>query len=291
MRRGLLCLALAGLLAPSSRADVVLTQGLLQATVQSSNGALSQVSYNGTEFYRNGLFVSDFGFQVGTNTGTFRVNDAYGRVGVPVTVSGTTTPTVTGTFNGVNFSRVYSLVAGTDVLRTSTSLTNTTGSAITIRLFDTFDPDQGTSLGLGASTVNDVYGLAGQTVARSTVSTGLSVVYGNVVPGPGVLGFGGGTSPFGLGISDGNSLNTFFTSPFDPNGASSDIGFAVAREFTLAAGASVSFRFDQAFGTTQANAEAALLAAAAPVPEPATIATFGLMAVGGLAARRRMRRA
>lgn len=291
---GTLALVAVALLATaqSARADILLSQGPLSVTIRSDNGAINNVLFSGAEFYRQGTFVSDFGFQVGTNTGTFSRNTANGVTGTPVTVAGTTTAVVTGivpgTAGNVAFTRTYSLVPGLNVLRTTTTLTNNGVASATIRAFDTADPDQGNGppLNQGFSTVNDVYSLGGFLVGRSTANgpSPFTVVFGP----DGVTGFGGGSSPFVLEIGNGPELNTFFSTPFDPNGANQDIGFGFGREVTLAAGGSSTIVFDQAFGTTQANAENAFLAAQA-VPEPTTMVLFGLCAVagGGFAWRRR----
>lgn len=269
-------------LAGYAQADPVLTNGNLTVTINGTpNGAFRTTVFSGTEFYRQGSFVSDFGYQVGSNTGTFSINTTTGSTGITTTVNPNTgtvsSVSVSGTFNGLNFTRTYTLVPGQNVLQTSTTFTNPTGSAATIRGFDTFDPDQGIPALSSFSTFNDRYNLSGYTVAAASDGNDLTVLYGSADNGN-VLGFGSGTSPFGLGIASGSDLNTFFGSPFDPNNALQDIGVGVGREFTVAAGGSFSYDFLQAFGNTRAEAEAAFLAAV--VPEPATMAMFGLCAAG-----------
>lgn len=279
MRTLVLALVCSGLVAGSAAAAPI-TQGALSANIDNTNGAISNVSFGGTEFYRQGTFVSDFGYQVGTNTGTFQRNTAGGSLGtgpVTVTAMNATTVVVTGASNGVAFTRTYSAVPGLDVLRTAVTLTNTTSGTITnFRAFEAFDPDQG--IPSTFSTLNDVFPLVGIPVSQASVGSGLTVVAGGL---GGITGFLNN-----LGIFSGGDLNSFFGGPLDPNGASGDIGFAFGFQQTLAPGQTVGYTFDQAFGTTPQNAQNAFVSAQ-QVPEPATLAAFGAMAAVGFGYTRR----
>ena len=282
-------MAVAGMFAlatPASAASFNLTNGTLSVTI-GDNGAIDTLTFTGIDFYNPGTPVSDIGLQVGTNTATFRLNTTTGGVAIP---GSSTNPTWTGTYAPLggtdNVTKTYSLVSGLNVLQVTTTLTNNTGSAITIRAFDTFDPDQGTPVGAGASTFNDIYLLGSGNVMRSTSNAGANsrtVVMGYSPE----EAFGGGSSSFGLGVSNGTELNACFATPFDPNGAFSDIGICIGAELTIAAGGSVTWTYYQAYGLTQAAAEAAFLAA---VPEPTTLLLFGL-GLAGAARRLRRRRA
>jgi hypothetical protein len=222
----------------------------------------------GGEFYRLGFFVSDFGFQMGTNTATFALNTTNGLEQIASTVtSNATAITVTGTYSGIAITRVYTLVAGTDVLRTTTTLTNTTGGAVDLRYFDTADPDHGGT----SSTTNDVYNLpTGAGNARVAQAIGFfdnRTVIAGTLDSQGVVGFLDGASG-GLGIQSGANLNAFFSNPIDPNGTLQDVGFAVALGTNIAAGASRTFVYDQSFGLTRNEAQLDFEIANVPRPAP-----------------------
>jgi len=173
-------------LGASSAQALTLDNGSLKLTINDGNGAINSVLFGGSEFYRQGTYVSNFGFQNGTDTSTFASNDAYGSAAVPVTVTGGSgSASVKGTFTGgganISFSRVYSLVPGLNVIRTITTFANK-GADTTLSAFDTFDPDQGLDKGSGFGTSNDVLTLATNEglakVGQATESGGLSVVIG-----------------------------------------------------------------------------------------------------------------
>ena len=264
-----------------------LTNGALTVNIRDDNGAIGSANRGG-EFYASGTFVSDFGFQVGTNTGTFVVNNAFGSEMIASTVVGTPSQiTVTGTYQGVNFTRVYEIVGGTDVLRTTTTLTNTTAAAVNLRYFDTADPDQG-----GFETFNDVFSLvtgAGTAnVAEARGSDNRTVVAGTL-DSQARVGFMVDGS---LGIGSGSQLNNFFSNPInDPNGGFSDIGFAVALETLLGAGGTRTYVYDQSFGLTSDEARGDFAAAnttVVPAPPGAVLAVIGAFGlIGGRSFRRR----
>ncbi len=278
----------------------VITNGALSVTVDNTNGAIGSggvsVTFAGADFYFPGTPVSNFGLQNGTDTSTFVSNGPTGLNNQPVTVVNTPSAiTVSGLYTGggasLLFDRVYSIVTGQDVLRISTTFLNS-GVSGTFGYFDTFDPDQGIDLGNGFGTYNDVFtlvtGAGPATVGQATELGGVTVVMGSLDPGTTVAS----GSPFG--IFDGSALNAFFSAPFDGNGTFDDSGTHVGRIFTVSAGGSFTFTYDQAFGTTPSAAQAAFVAAdpaaAQPVPEPSSLALCAVLGVAGAVKRIKRRR-
>ena len=142
MRKYFLTLA-ATLLAASSLNAAVMTNGSLVVDITNSNGAIDAVVFQGNDFYNPGSPVSDFGLQIGTDTGSFRFNTTTGVDGIGMAVTGSTATSVTasGTYLGqVNVTRVYELVAGLNVLKVTTTLDALVGVS-DLRLFDTADPE------------------------------------------------------------------------------------------------------------------------------------------------------
>ena len=81
MRKYFLTLA-ATLLAASSVNAAVMTNGSLVVDITNSNGAIDAVVFQGNDFYNPGSPVSDFGLQIGTDTGSFRFNTTTGFDGI-----------------------------------------------------------------------------------------------------------------------------------------------------------------------------------------------------------------
>ena len=199
---------------------------------------------------------------------------------------------VEGTYDGgganVAFIRSYSLVSGLSVLRITTDFTNN-GSDVTLSYFDTFDPDNGTDLGQGFATFNDVFSLAGGTVGQARIdSDGFThtVIAGSVDSRVTVASGG----PFS--ISNGLLLNNFFDSPVDGNDTLADEGMHIGLRTFLGSGQTTSFTYDLAFGLNPFAAQEAFIQAnsVSPVPEPSSLALFGIgacVAAGGAALRRR----
>ncbi len=240
-------LGAAGLLAsgtPLSAQTFPLADGTLVVHVREDNGAIHSTTFVGREFFRVGNFVSDWGLQVGADTGTFALNDADGAEGVPVTVTSSgAVVTATGTYTGggvnVAVERRYELVSGASALRIVTRLTNNGPSAVSLRGFDTFDPDQGNASGVGLETVNDVLDEAtpGGTV-RSGVAFSATEIpgfqYSFTLCAPTSHSVASG-SPFQ--IDSGGSLNSVLSTPFDGNGAFADQGTHQVYEVTIQPGA------------------------------------------------------
>ena len=265
----------------------VISNGSLTVDIRNDNGAINQVLFGGADFFNPGSSVSDFGFQVGTNTGTFRINRTNGSTGQAVSVSPSNV--VTGNYNAgganVNFARSYSLVSGLDVLRITTNFQNL-GGDLTLSYFDTFDPDQGVNFALGFGTFNDVFSLGGGTVGQARISSGLTVIAGSVDSRVTVAS----GNPFNIG--SGSALNDFFASSFDGNDSFADSGTHIGIRTFLGSGQTTSYTYDLAFGLSPLTAQEAFIQAnsIAPVPEPASLAVFGIGAcIAGFGAARRRR--
>jgi hypothetical protein len=281
-----------------ARASMISHNGLT-ATIDDSNGAFHSVQFGGTEFFRQGgSFVSDFGFQVFEDENTFAKNDAYGMTEIEpgsTTSLTTATPTVsldgqsvtvTGNYSAptpivgdltrtanVSFTRVYHLLPNAHIIRISTAITNV-GAHDTeaLRYFDTYDPDQGFSpFGLGNSTYNDVFKLAGVDVGQSRIDGIFAATHVTHTVLAGSLDSRSTVStgdPF-LAISDGNDLNYIFGQQFDDNDALGDFGIQIAMQTDLPAGATTNYTFDLVFGLTPGAAQDDFVNSNL-VPEPAT---------------------
>ncbi|WP_217312881.1 beta strand repeat-containing protein [Richelia sinica] len=229
--------------------------------IRNDNGAIQNLSFSGNEFYRLGTYFADWGLQAGTDTSSFSLFSTNG--GIPSGVSGLSVTNnasqvlVKGTYTGggtnIGFLRIYSLVTGQNAVLVETRLTNNGTLAAQLRIFDTFDPDQ-----LNNITINDTTTLiteAGTTnVAESSNSGGLSVVMGGLTNNATV-----GFQPSYLGIRSGSELNSFFTSPTDPNDSSYDGGLNIGTEQTIGANQSATYSYIQAYGTTLSAAESTFI--------------------------------
>ncbi len=278
---------LAGLSFTSSASAVTLSNGSLEVTIRDDNGAIDALIFDKESFFRSDFFnpgepVSDFGFQNGANPATFTRNTTTGITEQPVTVAKAgESVVVTGTYTGgsatVEFRRTYSLIDELYALLVKTDLVNN-GSAVELRYFDTFDPDQGIDQCHGFDTFNDIFTLdtaAGiATVGQATELGGLTVILGSLDTKATV------GADLGLSIQNGFELNNFLNTPSDPNGTFADVGIHIgSSNVLLAAGETASFEYIQGYGKSVADAQAEFKsAAAATVPEPSPL--LGLLAVG-----------
>lgn len=278
---------LAGLSCASSSAAVTLSNSSLEVTIRDDNGAIDTLIFDKQSFFHSDFFnpgepVSDFGFQNGANPATFTINTTAGITQQPVTVSQDgESVVVTGTYTGgdatVDFRRIYSLVDEFNALLVKTNLVNQ-GSAVELRYFDTFDPDQGIDQRHGFETFNDIFiletaaGLA--TVGQATELGGLTIIVGSL-DATATVG-----ADLGLSIHNGLELNSFLNHPSDPNGTFADVGIHIGgKNVLLAAGDTASFEYIQGYGKSVAAAQAEFKSAvAATVPEPSPL--LGLLAIG-----------
>lgn len=242
-----------------------LTNGTLTVVIREDNGAINNVTLGTVEFFRQGAFVSDWGLQVGSTTSTFAINNANGAEGIAVNVTGGNVASGTYAAGGVNVavSRTYSLVAGQNDLQIVNMLTNNGATPVTLRYFDTFDPDQGVSVASDYLTYNDKFALSGVSVAQARInlSGNQPTVVMGIVGVPSVVSAGGSY----FSITNGATLNNVQSTPADGNDALADVGLHLITDLTIAPGQTVSFTSLLAFGTTPAAAQAAF---SSDLPDP-----------------------
>jgi hypothetical protein len=257
----------------------IISDGGMAVTIGPNAGAIYGATYNGYEFFRIGTYVSDWGLQVGTDTTTFAVNTANDVAGIPVTVNG---PTVTGTYTagGVNIavSRTYQAVTGAQSLKITNTFINNGTASVTLRYFDTFDPDQGYGINGTYTTNNGVYTVNGHSAAQASVTSLtpqltclVSAFAGTVVNSAG--------SPY-FSIESGSALNSVYTSPANDNGVSGDYGLHSIAQQTILPGGTWTFPVILSFGSTIAAAQANFTAAFAAPPTVTTLAATGVSANG-----------
>lgn len=270
MRRVLLALVFL-VCGSAAQADLIISDGGLEVDVNSGNGAIASVKFGGIEYYRRGDFVSNYGFMLGTDPETHVTATAGGfstLTASAMIVGGTVE--VTGfidTDGLLAFTRTYSVIGG-DTLFVSTTFSNLTADAVEIRAYDTFDPDQGVDLVSDFRTVNDIDG--------SGVAHSIAGAFSVDLFGDGITTF----TPGALGIFSGDQLLDLLAAPYDPDGAFEDIGSAIMYVLSLDADTSVTYTHTQKFAGDFA-----------PVPEPASLAVFGLMIpMGAYVAKRRRNR-
>ncbi len=261
----LFCGFSAACLAIPSAADANdITNGALTVRIEGSRIKFAKLGDQ--EFFNKGTTpISDFGFQIGSDIGTFVIvnNDhgAQGTVGIAdasqssdgsvVTVSGRYIRSV-----DVGYVRTYSIVPGTNVLRVSTTYTNNIDAAInSLVVFDTFNPEQGATSDTANKLLPLQTGSGTAKVAQAAANegpAGLTVVAGTLDQEAHV-----GFHESLIGIRDGNDLNHIldhFSSPFDPDNGYANIGFSTVRIIPFDGAESHSFTVDLAFGDTPEEA-------------------------------------
>jgi hypothetical protein len=260
-------------------AQTTLSGNGLGVNLDDAGGNIGSLQYGG-EWYALGYYNSDWGLQTGTDTSTFVRNGTaggFGQTGPTTTLvsSSATSASYSGTYTtggaDVSFTRSYSILPSLPVLSVTMNFQNNGDSAITLRYFETYDPDAPD----GASpTYNGQLTLDGITAAQAVRDDGSAVVLGSI--NPAVIA---NASSFGFeGPLSGDDLNSMFTSGgANSGGALEDDSIDLGFQITLAAGATYSLVTDQAYGSTAVLAQSAFTSAQS-VPEPGT---WLMMLVGG----------
>jgi hypothetical protein len=272
----------------------VLAAGNLVVTLDNPGARIHSVLFQSNEVYRVGTYISDWGLQTGTNAATFVRNEANtGTTGQPMALRSAsgTSAFYTGLYSAgganVALGRNYTLVPGSDLLLTVQTFTNNAASSITLRCFDTFDPDWLTN---GLS----YYSMYAHRYTLVTNGTAIYMGRGILSPGSPVVILG--TADPGavlaacissyFGIQSSANLNLFFsTNGGDSGGALVDLTLDIGRELVLAPGASASFVFYHSISTNVTQAESAIVQAIAPYGPPIITAapTNQVVPVGGTA--------
>lgn len=273
----------------------VLTNGTLTVTLR-SNGAIDSAVFGKANFFKNGgQDISDFGLQNGTDISTFLVNDTNGGSQLSLVEAGFSYSGSHswGSNTDFDYLRSYSLIAGLNALRVTTTITNRGLASFTVSHFDTFDPDQGYGALLGPpspdafETYNDVFDLAGGRVGQASIDRNgshLTVLVGSF-DSRAVIASG---AP--LQIGDGSDLNGFFQAPTDANGLLDDEGTHIGFRQLLNVNQSTTFTYILAFGANPNDAQQVFTLASGPlasVPEPNSLAVFGAMGLSLLLLRRK----
>jgi hypothetical protein len=250
-------------------AYTVLARGNLAVTLDDGAARVYSLRFQGNEIYRVGFFLSDWGLQAGTNAATFvRNENNSGTTSQPMTLlsASPTSAAYRGTYTAggaanVTVNRIYSLLYGCDVLRTVQTFVNNGTSNLTLRCFDTFDPDWNLNGTNYYYMFADRYSLGTNGVAvqmgRGIMTNGPLVVILGTTDASALLA----ASYLGyFGIESSADLNTFFAmGGADSNGGIVDASLDIGREMVLGPGASASFIYYHSLATNVARAEGGIV--------------------------------
>ncbi|MGZ4974091.1 MAG: immunoglobulin domain-containing protein, partial [Limisphaerales bacterium] len=244
----------------------IISQNNTTVTIDNPSGRIYSVAFRGIELYRVGTYVSDWGLQTGTNSATFvRNENGSGSTGQPMieVSSNSTSAAFTGTYTagGANIAltRSYTLLPGTDLMRVSQTFQNNGTNTLTLRCFDTFDPDWSAggivSYGMAASRYTVTNNGVSIQIGRGILTNDSTTVLLATQDPAAVLA----ASATYFGILNSSSLNTLFaTGGTNSGGGIVDASLDIARQSVIAPGASVSFVYYHSIATSAVLAEAAV---------------------------------
>ncbi|MDB2331681.1 PEP-CTERM sorting domain-containing protein [Alteromonas sp.] len=292
----------------STSASAALISPNVELVVRGDNGAIDLFSgsvsgISGVDYFNLGAPVSDYGFAVLNSNGSisnFSNADTSGSINghsVGSVVESGDRVTVTGTYGSFGtFERTYSQVGSLDVFAINTSFTSMFNGLFTLLQYETFDPDQGSGIGRGTRTYNDVVEVTGvKNTDGSTLLASTSVDTARQNPF-----FLASTSAFATeagGVFEINSVARLLdvvNSPVDANDALADLGAhtIIKQDFLMGE----TFNWTTYIGTSAGGLADGLAVLAdgvttdqTEIPEPSSLAIIGL-GLAGLAVRRRIKK-
>jgi len=243
-----------------------LSNGALSVTFK-GHGGIEEVDFgnDGAGWYLPGVPVADTVLQQGfaVSNGTFSVarnsleswNGDVNSLQVCGTAS--TLRYVAETSWGLRFCRSWQLVAGLNVLRAVTTLTNTTSMPLDVLFADAYDPDpditgDGGNFGKLMDVISiSVLGSSRSAALATGTDSGQTVVMGSNQPA--VIVSSGGD----FDILQSQELVNFINNPVDAGGAFLNTGMQVGVKVTIQPSQSYCYDFRQAYGSSPASARSA----------------------------------
>jgi hypothetical protein len=246
-----------------------LSNGALSVTFK-GHGGIREVEFgnDGAGWYLPGVPVADTvlqrGFAASYSTFGIARNSLESWNGdvnsLQVCGTASTLRYVAETSWGLRFCRSWQLVAGLNVLRAVTTLTNTTSMPLDVLFADAYDPDPDIT-GDGEDfedfgTLMDVISISVLGSSRSAAlatgpDSGQTVVMGSNQPA--VIVSSGGD----FDILQSHELVNFINNPVNAGGAELDTGMQVGVKVTIQPSQSYCYDFRQAYGSSPASARSA----------------------------------
>ncbi|MFN0050943.1 MAG: hypothetical protein ACKV0T_02055, partial [Planctomycetales bacterium] len=238
------------------------------------------IVFSGVEFVTPG--TPQASFTIARNGQNFQNNSPAGGSATTVTTENLSTgglhgARMIGTVGGnLRMERVVVFNDGDEFATIATRLTNLSNSTMTgVAWLENMDPDQGSSLGLGPNTFNDV--VPGNDFVRAHITNA-------TYPGGLTIGLGSADARAVVSAEGFNVSNPFdvINSPLDPNGASGDIAINLAFNFgSLAPGESVDASMLVVLGRSRTDADNTYFARADSQTQVARVDYYSLSAHEG----------
>ena len=258
----------------------LLTNGALSLLINNESGAISQVLFGGADWYRPIAAVSDLAIMVDDFFDLITAasdNDPDGvfsffETTATSSVCGDSSRVVSSDYEGeIDYSkfplfREYEAFSE-NAFKVNTYMANKSGSSVTIKLAETFDPDQDFDVAGETLTRNSIRTIDGTRVAQARGAiTDRTVIMGS--PDEGALIESGDSGNYAVfQIFNDRQLEFFTSSPQVAEGPESaiDLGIHCGIERIVPPGGCFRFTMIQAFGLTVGEAEEAWAAAISSV--------------------------